>query len=76
MSVLGSAKYNLPLVQANTPDASALHVGNVSPSGDASSTLSPSEPLLWLLGLGAVLFGLVSVSTSARIGPLKAAVAL
>jgi len=36
--------------------------------------LDPDNPMLWLVGIGAVTLGLVFASTSIRVGPLRASV--
>lgn len=47
-------------------------VSNGAITADAKRLLDPDNPLLWLLGIGAVTLGLVGLSTSARVGPLRA----
>lgn len=69
-SYTGAAKYGLGVGQPLTHDVHAASVGAVTHAAQKVGSLD--NPMLWLLGIGAVTIGLVAVSTSVRIGPLHA----
>lgn len=56
-----------------TPDASAVNNAAVT-SGITPGRFSISNPMVWLLGIGAVTIGLVGASTHVRAGSFKASV--
>jgi len=70
---LGTAKYNLAALPSASPDASSLNTAAVTTPAD-SAGLSASNPMVWLVALGAATLGLVSFSTSASLVPLSASV--
>lgn len=45
-------------------------------SGESGSPFSPSNPLFWFGVIAATTFGLMAVSTSVRVGPAKAGIAV
>jgi hypothetical protein len=65
----GGAKYGLSAMQPLTKDLHAASNGAVQA---AQSSTAAENPLVWLVGIGALTLGLVAVSTSVRIGPLRA----
>jgi hypothetical protein len=68
---LGSSKYGMPLLAPMTADVSGLD-NAVTPSHAGRGQLDPDNPMLWLLGIGAVTLGLVAASTHVRVGPVTA----
>lgn len=67
-----AAKYGLATGQPLSRDQHAASNSAVTTTGPAG--LSLENPLLWLVGLGAVTIGLAAVSVSGRIGPIKASI--
>lgn len=51
------------------PVGSGVHNGAVT--GSRMGRLDAENPMLWLVGLGAVTLGLIAASTSVRLGPLR-----
>lgn len=78
-SSIGAAKYGmLDLAQPAAPAAPAASNGAVT-TGDRITgssgwreVLSPSTAEMWVIGIGAVMLGLIAVSTSVRIGKFRA----
>lgn len=69
---LGTAKYGMPTLAPATATAGAgASNGIVATERGFSGRLDPENPMLWLLGIGAVTLGLVAASTSVRVGPVK-----
>jgi len=75
MSNLIADKYGAPVQTTVAPDASPLH-SMPAMGAEGASGFSPDNPMLWLVGIGAVLLGLVGFSTSGHVGPLKASVSV
>jgi hypothetical protein len=72
---LGSTKYGMALLPQATADVSGLDNALApSPAGNAGQ-FHPDNPMLWLLGIGALTLGLVAASTHVRVGPITASVA-
>lgn len=73
MSALGAAKFGMLAPQSATPfvAAPAATNGAVTPAGGHPPFLSAESPALWIVGIGALTFGFIAVSTSVRVGPLR-----
>lgn len=73
----GFGRYGLDPAGRQTPAQSELH--SVATPGDVaaeSHPWSPASPLFWFGVLAAITLGLAAVSTSVRVGPVKAGVQL
>lgn len=72
---LGTSKYGMPTLMpaTATPGAGASN-GSVSTERSFTGRLDPENPMVWLVGIGAVTLGLVAASTSVRFGPVRASV--
>lgn len=68
---IGAAKYGMARLQAAGADVSAAAAGAVTTARRAGGTVE--NPMMWLLGIGAVTLGLVAFSTSVRVGSFHAA---
>lgn len=66
-----SSKYGAPAYQPASSDATAISMAAVT-SGNRPSRFDPDNPVLWLVGIGALALGFVAISTHVRVGPLKA----
>lgn len=80
MASIGFTKFGMadagfgPAPAAEAP-AAPVGVVATAPAGSGwRAGLSPSEPEMWVVAIGAVMFGLIAVSTSVRVGPLRASV--
>jgi hypothetical protein len=75
MTALGSAKYGMPqLTSVGTmPVAAGASNGAVTPGSGRRRFLDPGSPELWVIGIGAAMLGLIAVSTSVRVGPVRLA---
>lgn len=69
-------KYNMPASQPLSADVSAAAGGAVTGIYANVGQLSPQNPALWLLGIGAVTLGLVAFSTHVKVGPAAASVSV
>jgi hypothetical protein len=74
----GVAKYGLDTAGPRSAAPSELHAMNAPAEADAKTggLLSIHNPLTWFAVLAAVTLGLAGVSTSVRVGPAKAGVAV
>lgn len=70
-----AAKYGMPTL---TGGVTQLPVAPAASNGAITSTaagvgkmLHPDSPEFWIIGIGAVMLGLIAVSTSVRVGPFK-----
>jgi len=73
---LGASKYGMPQLAPSTgslPVAPAASNGAVATGAATRRFLDPESPELWLVGIGAVMLGLIAVSTSVRVGPVRLA---
>ena len=72
VATLGAAKYGMPDVgpQGSAPVAPGASNGAAGTTG-GRGFWDVESPEIWLFGLGAVMLGLIAVSTSVRVGPLK-----
>lgn len=67
-------KYGMPTLAPTTATAGAgAHNGVVATEHAFTGKLDPENPMLWLVGIGAVTLGLVAASTSVRVGPVRIA---
>lgn len=68
---IGTVKYGMPgpIVAATAPPAPAASAGAVATPGPVGLV---ENPAVWLVGITAVMLGLIGASTSARVGPLRA----
>ena len=74
MSSYAAAKYGMPALSSNVtslPVAQAASNGAVTTGAATRKFLNPESPELWLVGIGAVMLGLIAVSTSVRVGPFR-----
>jgi len=69
---IGSAKYGMTRSQALGSDVHAAANGAVTTANQTGQNID--NPMLWLVGIGAVTLGLVAFSTHVRIGKFSAAV--
>jgi hypothetical protein len=58
------------------PAPSDANIGSGASNGavvthPALGRLNPENPMLWLLGIGAVTLGLIGATTSVRFGPIR-----
>ena len=70
---LASSKYGLGVSVAPSQEPlTGIGNGAVTTAGGhgRGKFLHPDSPELWLFGIGAVTLGLISVATSAHVGPL------
>lgn len=72
-STIGVQKYNFDAHPAYTPDASGIG-GAVTTAESHSTSINIDNPLVWLVGIGAVTLGLVAFSTHVRVGSFNASV--
>jgi hypothetical protein len=73
---IGPVKYGMPSLApatATLPVAQGASNGAVTTGAATRRFLDPESPELWLVGLGAVMLGLIAVSTSVRVGPVRLA---
>lgn len=66
MSTMSAMKYNLGAYPATSRDESAAAIGAVTGAAANVGAMSPDNPAVWLLGIGAVTIGLVAFSTHFR----------
>lgn len=69
----GAGKYGMSSfpAQSATPLAAAVSNGAMAHGSVHPPVLSAQSPILWIVGIGALTFGFIAVSTSVRIGPLR-----
>jgi len=69
---LGNTKYNMVRMPSFGADVSAIS-GSAVTTGDAHlGSMSAENPMVWLVGIGAVTLGLVAFSTHVRVGKFSA----
>lgn len=73
MSSLAAVKYGMPQLTSvgSAPVAVGASNGAVTTGPGPHRFLDPESPELWLVGIGAVMLGLIAVSTSVRVGPVR-----
>lgn len=71
---IGAQKYNMPRLQLLGTDPSAAANGAVTTVNSHVGRLDADNPMLWLIGIGAVTLGLVAFSTHVRVGKFTASV--
>lgn len=69
---IGAAKYGMALQQSIGQDVSAAANGAMTTVASHGSGHSVGNPMIWLLGIGAVTLGLVSFSTHVGDGKISA----
>lgn len=74
LATIGTQKYNMATMPAIGSDVSGAANGAVTTVESHATSLNPDNPMLWLLGLGAVTLGLVAFSTHVRVGKFSASV--
>lgn len=67
-------KYNMPAYAPQGADNSGAANGAVTGINANLGQLGPTNPALWLLGIGAITLGLVAFSTHVRVGGVSASV--
>lgn len=74
MTAMG-VKYNLGSAPAIGSNHSGAANGAVTGYNQPpASAFHPDNPMLWLVGLGAVTLGLIGVSTHVRVGKISAGI--
>lgn len=74
MNGLGHELYGMPITPVSPMDAAILHGSALTTAPSPVGRLDPENPMIWLVGLGALTLGLVAFSTSVKLGPLKASI--
>jgi hypothetical protein len=69
---LGAVKYNMDRMPSFGADVSAISGSAVTTGDHHQGNLSAENPMVWLVGIGAVTLGLVAFSTHVRIGKFSA----
>lgn len=72
MNTLGNSKYNMNVMQPYGADVSAVSSSAVTTNDSHLGSLNADNPMVWLVGIGAVTLGLVAFSTHVRIGKFSA----
>ena len=69
---IGSRKYGMSLEQTYGTDLSAAANGAVTTAASHATGLNLENPMIWLVGVGAVTLGLVAFSSHVRVGKFNA----
>jgi hypothetical protein len=71
-TAIGTRKYGMNQSQSYGSDVSAAANGAVGAASTTANQLGIENPMLWLVGIGAVTLGLVAFSTHVRVGKFAA----
>ena len=72
---MAASKYNVAMAAPLGADHSGAANGAITGrESNIASAVHPDNPMLWLVGLGAVTLGLIGFSTHVRVGKISAGV--
>lgn len=73
-SPMAAGKYNMAPAPATADDSAAANGAVTNVGAEVSNLHNLENPAAWLIGLGALTFGLAAFSVSGRVGTVSASV--